>query len=64
MLRAGIEVDLVRQIQLRGGYHKNLARDSEGTLTAGIGLSPLNLFEISLAASYTSPQAMGHQSIF
>lgn len=59
MFRAGIEVDLVRQIQLRGGYHKNLARDSEGTLTAGIGLSPLNLFELSLAASYTSPQAMG-----
>jgi hypothetical protein len=59
MFRAGIEVDLVRQIQLRGGYHKNLARDSEGTLTAGIGLSPLNLFELSVAASYTSPQAMG-----
>jgi hypothetical protein len=59
MLRAGVEFDLARQIQLRGGYHKNLARDSEGTLTAGIGLSPLNLFELSLAASYTTPQAMG-----
>ncbi|MCL9776332.1 conjugal transfer protein TraF [Vibrio methylphosphonaticus] len=59
MLRAGIEVDLVRQIQLRGGYMKNLARDSEGTITAGIGLSPLNIFEIDIAASYTSPQAMG-----
>ncbi|MFA0439516.1 conjugal transfer protein TraF [Vibrio sp. 10N.286.49.C2] len=59
MLRAGIEIDLVRQIQLRGGYMKNMARDSEGTLTAGIGLSPLNILEIDIAASYTSPQAMG-----
>ncbi|MGR5094436.1 conjugal transfer protein TraF [Vibrio maritimus] len=59
MFRAGVEVDLVRQIQLRGGYYKNLARDSEGTLTAGIGLRPLNIIELDIAASYTSPQAMG-----
>ncbi len=38
---------------------KNMARDSEGTLTAGIGLRPLNIIEMDIAASYTSPQAMG-----
>lgn len=59
MLRAGVEIDLARQIQLRGGYMKNMARDSEGTITAGIGLSPLNIVELAIAASYTSPQAMG-----
>ncbi|MFC5079820.1 hypothetical protein VTH8203_02609 [Vibrio thalassae] len=59
MLRAGVEVDLARQVQLRGGYMKNMARDSEGTLTAGIGLRPLNIIEMDIAASYTSPQAMG-----
>ncbi|MCJ2377156.1 conjugal transfer protein TraF [Vibrio sp. ZSDZ34] len=58
-LRAGLEVDLVRQIQLRAGYIRNMARDTEDTVTAGIGLSPLNLFDIHVAASYTSKNAMG-----
>ncbi|MCY9853790.1 conjugal transfer protein TraF [Vibrio mediterranei] len=59
MLRAGVEIDLARQIQLRGGYMKNMARDSDGTITAGIGLRPLNIIEMDIAASYTSPKAMG-----
>ncbi|NLS13346.1 conjugal transfer protein TraF [Vibrio sp. SM6] len=59
MLRAGVEVDLLRQIQLRGGYIINTARDTDNTITAGIGLSPLNLIEIDIAARYTNPDAMG-----
>ncbi|OEE61670.1 conjugal transfer protein TraF, partial [Vibrio splendidus] len=36
MIRVGTEVDLLRQLKLRGGYYKNLAySDSEGTVTAG-----------------------------
>lgn len=59
MLRAGFEVDIIRQMQLRGGYMMNLARDSENTITAGIGLSPLNLFQLDISANYTNENAMG-----
>ncbi|NOH35048.1 conjugal transfer protein TraF [Vibrio chagasii] len=60
MIRVGTEVDLLRQMQLRAGYYKNLAySDSEGTITAGIGLSPLNLFQLDLSANYTNENAMG-----
>lgn len=45
---------------LRAGYMKNLARSNdEGTITAGIGLSPLKLFELDIAAQYTNENAMG-----
>ncbi|MEZ8646752.1 conjugal transfer protein TraF [Vibrio cyclitrophicus] len=60
MIRIGTEVDLLRQLKLRGGYYKNLAySDSEGTVTAGIGLSPLNLFQLDISANYTNENAMG-----
>ncbi|PQJ63750.1 conjugal transfer protein TraF [Vibrio chagasii] len=60
IIRVGTEVDLLRQMQLRAGYYKNLAySDSEGTITAGIGLSPLNLFQLDLSANYTNENAMG-----
>ncbi|WP_253649688.1 conjugal transfer protein TraF [Vibrio sp. Y29_XK_CS5] len=60
MIRAGFEIDVLRQLALRGGYMKNLARsDDEGTITAGIGLSPLNLIEVDIAARYTNEDAMG-----
>ncbi|MDF2154480.1 conjugal transfer protein TraF [Vibrio sp. CAU 1672] len=60
MLRAGFEVDILRQMALRGGYMTNIARsDDEGTITAGIGLSPLNLIELDLAVQYTNENAMG-----
>ncbi|KIF49524.1 conjugal transfer protein TraF [Vibrio owensii 47666-1] len=60
MLRAGFEIDVLRQLALRGGYMKNVARsEDEGTITAGIGLSPLNLIEMDIAAQYTNENAMG-----
>jgi len=60
MIRVGTEVDILRQLKLRGGYYKNLAySDSEGTVTAGIGLSPLNLFQLDISANYTNENAMG-----
>ncbi|ANP67189.1 conjugal transfer protein TraF [Vibrio sp. Vb1554] len=60
MIRAGIEFDILRQMALRAGYMKNLARSNdEGTITAGIGLSPLKLFELDIAAQYTNENSMG-----
>lgn len=64
-LRVGMEIDIMRQLQLRAGYKLNLAyEDSEGTLTGGIGLSPLGLFEIDLAVSYTNEDSMGAYANF
>lgn len=60
MVRAGVELDILRQMALRAGYMKNLARaNDEGTITAGIGLSPLNLVELDIAARYTNENSMG-----
>ncbi|KQB08081.1 conjugal transfer protein TraF [Vibrio metoecus] len=60
MIRVGGEIDIMRQLKLRAGYNKNLAYDNtEGTVTAGIGLSPLNLFQLDVGASYTNENAMG-----
>lgn len=60
MLRVGGEVDIMRQLKLRVGYKKNLAYSGrEGTITAGIGLSPLNIVQLDIGASYTNENAMG-----
>ncbi|MGO1296301.1 MAG: conjugal transfer protein TraF [Vibrio sp.] len=60
MLRVGAEIDLLRQLQLRVGYKKNVAYSGrEPTYTAGVGLSPLGLFELDVAASYTNEDSMG-----
>ncbi len=55
-----MEIDVFRQIQLRAGYKKNVAyEDSEGTVTGGIGISPLGLFQLDLGVSYTNQDAKG-----
>ncbi|MDV7103512.1 conjugal transfer protein TraF [Vibrio sp. TH_r3] len=64
-IRVGMEIDVLRQLQLRGGYKKNLAyNNSEGTVTGGIGLSPLGLFELDLAISYTNENSVGAYANF
>ncbi|UPQ89906.1 conjugal transfer protein TraF [Vibrio sinaloensis] len=60
MLRVGGEIDILRQLKLRAGWKRNLAYDNlDDTITAGIGLSPLNLFQLDLGASYTNENSMG-----
>lgn len=59
-IRVGMEVDIMRQLQLRAGYRKNMAYDDrDGTITGGVGISPLGLFELDVAVSYTNADAMG-----
>lgn len=63
--RIGMEIDIMRQLQLRAGYKKNLAYDdSEDTVTGGVGISPLGLFELDLAVSYTNEDSMGAYANF
>jgi hypothetical protein len=60
MLRVGGEIDILRQLKLRAGWKRNLAYDNlDDTITAGIGISPLNLFQMDIGASYTNENAMG-----
>ncbi|MGD8231772.1 conjugal transfer protein TraF [Vibrio sp. TRT 1302] len=60
MLRVGGEIDIMRQLKLRAGWNRNLAYDNlDDTVTAGIGLSPLNLFQLDIGASYTNENSMG-----
>lgn len=60
MLRVGGEIDIMRQLKLRAGWKRNLAYDNlDDTITAGIGLSPLNLFQLDIGASYTNEDSMG-----
>ncbi|MGF1755833.1 conjugal transfer protein TraF, partial [Vibrio makurazakiensis] len=60
MLRVGGEIDVLRQLKLRAGYKKNLAYDNaDDTVTAGLGISPLNLFQLDIGASYTNENSMG-----
>ncbi|MEF1291538.1 conjugal transfer protein TraF [Vibrio sp. M260118] len=60
MLRVGSEIDIMRQLKLRAGWKRNLAYDDlDDTITAGIGLSPLNLFQLDIGASYTNENSMG-----
>ncbi len=59
-LRVGGEIDIMRQLKLRAGWKKNLAYDDlDDTLTAGVGISPLNLFQLDIGASYTNENSMG-----
>ena len=59
MFRAGAEIDLLYQIQLRGGYKKDLAGTYDDASTAGIGFSPLNMFHLDLAAIYSVDSTYG-----
>lgn len=60
MIRVGGEIDILRQLKLRAGWNRNLAYDNlDDTYTAGIGLSPLNLFQMDIGASYTNENSMG-----
>lgn len=59
-VRVGGEIDIMRQLKLRAGWRRNLAYDNlDDTITAGIGLSPLNLFQMDIGASYTNENSMG-----
>ena len=59
-VRVGGEIDIMRQLKLRAGWRRNLAYDNlDDTFTAGIGLSPLNLFQMDIGASYTNENSMG-----
>ncbi|MND11998.1 hypothetical protein D3C87_504780 [compost metagenome] len=59
MLGVGAEYDLARWFQVRGGYKQNLVGDKSGMLTAGVGISPFDVFHLDLAGSYGGKNEAG-----
>ncbi|QUM81864.1 conjugal transfer protein TraF [Moritella sp. 5] len=59
MLRIGGEIGLQSAMQLRAGYVKDLQGNKEQVFTAGIGLSPFNVFHLDVGASYGGSNKFG-----
>jgi hypothetical protein len=59
MLRVGFEFDMYGQMQIRGGYKSNMAKENDDTYTLGLGLSPLGLAHMDFSASYKSMENFG-----
>ncbi|SQD78425.1 conjugal transfer protein TraF [Moritella yayanosii] len=59
MLRIGGELSLPSAMQLRAGYTTDLQGNKGQVFTAGIGLSPFNVFHLDLGASYGGSNKFG-----
>ena len=59
MVAVGAEYNLADWIQIRGGYKQNLVGNKSGMVTAGLGISPFDVFHIDLAGSYGGSSDVG-----
>jgi len=59
MLKIGGEIGLESAIQLRAGYAKDLQGNKRQVFTAGIGLSPFNIFQLDIGGSYGGENKYG-----
>ena len=59
LFHLGAEFDLLGWLQLRGGYQNDLENSLDDMWTAGLGLSPFEVFHIDLAGSYVSDESYG-----
>ena len=59
MLKIGAEFGLQSAMQLRAGYTNDLQGNKGQVFTAGIGLSPFNVFHLDLGASYGGSNKFG-----
>jgi len=57
--RAGIEFDAFQWAQLRFGYRHDIEDTFEDTISAGIGLSPFDLFNLDIAAMKGNNDTIG-----
>ena len=59
MLRLGMEFGSIEAMQLRVGYNKDLQGNKKEQFSAGIGLSPFNVFHLDVGASYGGANKFG-----
>lgn len=55
----GIELDLWKWLQLRGGYQTDLENSLDDAYSAGLGISPFDLLHIDVAGTYISENSFG-----
>ena len=55
----GLEWNLLGWLQLRGGYRHDLQSNLDDALTAGVGLSPFEMFHLDLAGIYAGSNEFG-----
>ncbi|GIC75445.1 conjugal transfer protein TraF [Moritella sp. F3] len=59
MLKIGGEIGSESAVQFRAGYMYDLQGNKSQIFTAGVGLSPFNVFQLDLAASYGGENKLG-----
>ncbi|MDX2322331.1 MAG: conjugal transfer protein TraF [Moritella sp.] len=59
MLKIGGEIGSESAVQFRAGYMYDLQGNKSQVFTAGVGLSPFNIFQLDLAASYGGSNKLG-----
>lgn len=55
----GAEWDVLGWLQLRGGYRHDLKSNLDDAITAGVGLSPFEVFHFDLAGLYAGNNEFG-----
>ncbi|WP_413283032.1 conjugal transfer protein TraF [Vibrio sp. MA40-2] len=58
-VRFGLEGDAWGWAQLRAGYSIDLEDNTDNTITAGLGLSPFDVINLDLAATYANESSFG-----
>ena len=59
MMAVGAEWDLWQWAQLRAGYRHDLKDNLDDALSAGLGISPGDLFHLDLAGTYAGNNQFG-----
>lgn len=57
--RLGAELDLAKWVQLRGGLQYDIQNELSNSYSAGLGLSPFDVFHIDLAGIYSGENSYG-----
>lgn len=59
LVHLGAEVDLWKWLQLRGGYQTDMEGTLDDAVSAGLGISPFDVFHIDVAGTYISENSYG-----
>lgn len=59
LVHLGAEIDLWKWLQLRGGYQTDMEGTLDDAVSAGLGISPFDVFHIDVAGTYISDNSYG-----
>lgn len=55
----GVEIDLWKWLQLRGGYQTDMENTLDDAISAGLGISPFDVLHIDVAGTYIDDNSYG-----